>query len=75
MTVTMPDGTVVRNVPDGTTKEQLLAKLQPAPSGAFKTLRALGQVVPVAEVAAREVSGLIGTSAGGLAGLGTLATN
>jgi len=59
------------NLPEANPFEQLPS----GESGAWKTVQAVGQVVPALEVGAREVSGLLGTSVGGLAGLGTLAGN
>ena len=53
----------------------LIPKKSITDSGAFKTMQAFGQVVPALEVGAREITGLLGSSLGGLAGLGSLATN
>ena len=53
MDVRMPDGTVIRNVPDGTTKDQLQAKLS---SFREPSMSALPEGINVKELARQEVS-------------------
>lgn len=77
MDVRLPDGTVLKNVPDGTTKEQLMQKLQAngydtsklQPEQPSLGRRVLEQQAAPAEIATSIGSGIVANAAGGIAGM------
>ncbi len=68
MDVRMPDGTVIRGVPDGTPKDQIYAKWQASKPRRVPDGAGLG------EAAISLGSGMIAAPVAGLAGLGSIAT-
>lgn len=71
----LPDGTILSGIPEGTTKDQIAAKLRAA-GMAVPQENTWGQAIKnVGDAGASLVTGIVGNAAGNVAGLGAIAVD